>query len=562
MNNIFQLVSVLASWSKTVRNSRAIIILATAAGAVAGLGSTALIAIINRVLAHGPSRQSVIGFAVLCGLIPLAGFISQTMLVRLTARAAHDLRLRLSGQILAAPYRVLEEIGIARLLATITEDIPAVTTAVTSLPLLGTQLAIMLGCLAYLGWLSWPLLLVVLGYMVLGIISHQIPMIRTVRYFRLMRGEWDATFKGIRALTEGTKELKLNRERRDAFIALQLKPAIDGVEHYGVIANTIAAAATNWGQILFFIFIGLILFVTPLLMAVSQQSLVGYTLTVLFMIAPLSIILNTMPTLGRAQVAAEKVKALGLSLTNVPAEAVNSGQLAGKSWRQLDFAGVTHVYRQENGEEFSVGPLHLSFTPGEVVFLIGGNGSGKTTLAKLLIGLYEPEMGNIYLDGTPITLANRDDYRQNFSVVFYDFYLFDRLFGVKKRDLESKSREYLVQLQLDHKVSIDEDKLSTTDLSQGQRKRLALLASYLEDRPIYVFDEWASDQDPAFKEVFYRRIVPELKARGKSVIVISHDDHYYNLADRIIKMERGQIEYDKRLSVATGPEEALSARAI
>jgi putative ATP-binding cassette transporter len=174
---------------------------------------------------------------------------------------------------------------------------------------------------------------------------------------------------------------------------------------------------------------------------------------------------------------------------------------------------------------------------------VGGNGSGKTTLAKLLTGLYAPDGGDIRFDGQLITDQNREWYSQHFSVVFSDFFLFDSLLGLKRQvsNLDATARDYLVQLQLDHKVQVKDGNLSTTSLSQGQRKRLALLTAYLEDRPIYIFDEWAADQDPMFKEVFYDRLLPELRAKGKTVIVISHDDRYYHVADRIIKLDYGQL---------------------
>jgi putative ATP-binding cassette transporter len=207
---------------------------------------------------------------------------------------------------------------------------------------------------------------------------------------------------------------------------------------------------------------------------------------------------------------------------------------------------VTHSYHQEGGGgEFQLGPINLTLYPGELIFLIGGNGSGKTTLAKLLMGLYEPESGEIRVDDKPVTMAERDDYRQQFSAVFYDFYLFERLFGMDATNVDAESRKYIDLLQLSNKLQVKNGHLSTIDLSQGQRKRVALLNAYLEDRPIYIFDEWAADQDPQFKEIFYYELVPELKSRGKTVIVISHDDRYYGLADRLIKLESGQIEYDQ-----------------
>ena len=177
---------------------------------------------------------------------------------------------------------------------------------------------------------------------------------------------------------------------------------------------------------------------------------------------------------------------------------------------------------------------------------MGGNGSGKSTLAKLITGLYIPESGVVRINGNIVNDDNREWYRQHFSVVFSDFFLFERLLGITNPNLNVQAQEYLQQLRLERKVRIENDKLSTTQLSQGQRKRLALLTAYLEDRPIYLFDEWAFDQDPTFREIFYRQILPNLKQRNKAVLVISHDDHYFDLADRIIKLDYGTIEYDRQ----------------
>jgi putative ATP-binding cassette transporter len=221
----------------------------------------------------------------------------------------------------------------------------------------------------------------------------------------------------------------------------------------------------------------------------------------------------------------------------------------------LELVGVTHTYYQEKDDtHFTLGPINLTFQPGEVVFLIGGNGSGKSTLAKIVSGLYPPDMGEIRLDGELISDKNRDNYRQLFAAVFSDFFVFETLLGLEHPDLDAQAQEYLAQLHLGHKVKVRDGQLSTIDLSQGQRKRLALLTAYLEDRSFYLFDEWASDQDPHFKEIFYTRILPDLKDRGKAVLVLTHDDHYFHLADRMIKLDYGKLVYDKR-----APAESLDS---
>jgi putative ATP-binding cassette transporter len=185
----------------------------------------------------------------------------------------------------------------------------------------------------------------------------------------------------------------------------------------------------------------------------------------------------------------------------------------------------------------------MELTPGEIVFVTGGNGSGKTTYAKLLTGLYVPTTGEIRCNGIAVNDENRFAYRQNFSTVFFDFFLFDCLLGLDASEADVEIADYLTTLDLAHKVDVRKGLLSTTELSQGQRKRLALLTAYLENRPIYVFDEWAADQDPMFKDVFYYQLLPALKRRGKAVVVISHDDRYFEIADRTIKLDSGRVDY-------------------
>jgi putative pyoverdin transport system ATP-binding/permease protein len=203
---------------------------------------------------------------------------------------------------------------------------------------------------------------------------------------------------------------------------------------------------------------------------------------------------------------------------------------------------VTHTYRREADDGvFAVGPLDLELSPGEVVFVIGGNGSGKTTLAKLLVGLYAPETGCIELNDALVGAETREGYRQSFSAVFSDFHLFDKLLGIASGGLDERALQLLRSLELERHVVVKDGAFSTTQLSLGQRKRLALLVARLEDRSVYVFDEWAADQDPAYKDVFYRELLPELRASGKAVLVITHDDHYFGLADRCLRLENGRL---------------------
>ncbi|GAB4587275.1 ATP-binding cassette domain-containing protein [Nocardia sp. IFM 10818] len=197
---------------------------------------------------------------------------------------------------------------------------------------------------------------------------------------------------------------------------------------------------------------------------------------------------------------------------------------------------------------FHLGPLDLTFEPGQVTFIVGGNGSGKSTLAKLITGLYVPETGHLTLNGEQIDHENIEWFRQNSSAIFTDFHLFEDYLGFDRPGIDDEVRHYLEELQIAHKVTVKDGRLSTINLSQGQRKRLALLTALLEDRAIYLFDEWAADQEPKFRDVFYREILTKLKQRGKTVIVITHDDRYFDLADQIVKLDFGRVAEAKLLA--------------
>lgn len=521
-------------------------------GLISGMSAAGLIALINLMLSQNqPTLTTVVWiFVALCLLRLIGNFASQVLLIRLSQTAILDLRMFLSQRILASPLRHLEEMGAHRLLAALTDDIQAIANTATILPFFFINVAILVGCQIYLFWLSPSIFALSLVFLILAIGSYQLPITRALTSLKIAREQEDHLFKHFRAITHGIKELKLHRRRRQAFFAEELQKTVQIYRRHNIIGNVVYAAAASWGQSLLFIGIGLLLFTLPAIHDVSPQILSGYALTVIFMMKPLEYLMTILPPLTQAIVSLQKIESLGLSLSAHPIDSNPSTLLESNvSWQRLELVDVTHAYYQEREENnFTLGPINLAFHPGEIVFIVGGNGSGKSTLAKLITGLYIPESGQIYLNDQLIDPEYREWYRQQFSVVFADFYLFDRLLGISSDKLNAQTQDYLVRLQLDHKVKVKDGVLSTTELSQGQRKRLALLTAYLDDRPIYLFDEWAADQDPFFKKIFYTQLLSELKNRGKTVLVISHDDQYFYLADRIVKLEYGKVKYDQPMS--------------
>lgn len=533
------------------RATRRLLAASIIVGVISGLGTVALLVLINRSL-HDQAIPSPVGvgvvFAGLCALVTIGRVSSAALLSLLGQGLVKDLRLELCRRILTSPLPRLEALGSHRLLATLTDDVGSLMQVLVFVPGLFIRGSIILGCLAYMAWLDVELFVLLLAVVTLGVLSYHLPAQLGLRRFREAREEQDALFDHFRSLTQGAKELKLNRQRRGAFIEL-LEVTTEAVRRLRVTANVIYGTAAAWGHLLFFVVIGVLLYARPAFIEADRETLVSYTLVLLYMITPLQILLDNLPTLGRAQVAVDKIRNLGFSLGPIELErsevsAASGGDVPPSrgAFQRLELVGVIHTYRRDGQDfDFQLGPIDLELQPGELVFLVGGNGSGKTTLAKVLVGLYRPEQGMIRLDGRPVMDKDADDYRQLFSVIFSDFFLFERLLGLERPTLDDEARRYLEELRLDHKVVIEDGRLSTTDLSEGQRKRLALLTAYLEDRAVYVFDEWAADQDPVFKQIFYLEILEGLRRRGKALVVISHDDRYYHLADRIVRLEEGRL---------------------
>lgn len=531
-----------------LQSSWRMVAIAIGTGFLSGGSSAALIALISRAVSHdsGSSAPVIFGFMGLALVAGVTHFLAQFVLIRLSQNAIFSLRLRLSDQILASKLSHLEQLGNPRLLATLTEDVQAVTQGVYVLPFFCIDLAIVLGCLVYLWLLYWSVFLLVLVLLVVGLGSCLLLLGKARRLLVLVREEQDQLFKHFRVITEGIKELKLHHQRRQDFITNELQVTADSLRRDNIRSLTLFAITASWGQFLLFFAIGLVLFVVPSLLNLSPQALAGYILTFTYLMLPMENLVNNIPQLSRASVALQKIESLGLSLSE-RAEVLATPPAPNSNWQRSELKGVTHHYYGGQESDFVLGPINLTLYPGELVFIVGGNGSGKSTLAKLITGLYIPEAGEIWFDDHLIAQNNQEWYRQHFTAVFSDFYVFDRLMGLAKPELDTQAQIYLKQLQLDRKVKIEQGRLSTTSLSQGQRKRLALLTAYLEDRPIYLFDEWAADQDPVFKEIFYTKLLPDLRNRGKTVLVISHDDRYFHLGDRLVKLDYGQVEYDKRL---------------
>lgn len=473
---------------------------------------------------------------------------SQLALTALGHHFVFRLRSEFIKRILDTQIERVEQLGSASLLAGLTSDVRAITIAFVRLPELVQGIILTFGSAAYLAWLSSKMLAVTALWIAITIWGGFMLVSRVYKHMAVLRETEDKLYNDYQTVLEGRKELTLNRERAEHIFNNLYIPDAREYRHHIIRADTFHLSAVNWSNIMMLGAIGLVFWMANSLGWADTNVAATYSLTLLFLRTPLLSAVGALPTLLSAQVAFNKLKKFDLA----PFKAEFPRPQAFPNWQTLELRNVMFRYQDS---AFSVGPVNLTIRRGELLFLIGGNGSGKSTLAMLLTGLYQPQSGEILLDGTALSAEKPEDYRKLFSAVFTDVWLFDRLLGPEGQQANPALVEkWLTQLQMSHKLELQDGKILNLKLSKGQKKRVALLLALAEERDIILLDEWAADQDPHFRREFYQVLLPLMQEMGKTIFAISHDDHYFIHADRLLEMRDG------KLSELTGEERDAASR--
>ncbi len=281
-----------------LRSSGRMVALAIVTGFLSGGSSAALIALISRAVGRsGSLTPLLLGFVGLALTAAVTSFLSQVVLIRLSQQAVYQLRLHLSRQILATELSQLEQLGASRLLATLTDDVQSITTAVQVMPFLCIDAAIVIGCFSYLAWLYASALVWVIGVIVIGVGSCQWLLSRARKIMTLVREEQDQLYCHFRSLTDGIKELKLHQQRQQDFLQNDLNHSAANYQRYHVRSLTLFAITSSWGQFTLFFVIGVVLFALPNLIQITPQTLAGYVLTFIYLMLPINNLLFNLPSL-------------------------------------------------------------------------------------------------------------------------------------------------------------------------------------------------------------------------------------------------------------------------
>ncbi|MGG3622487.1 cyclic peptide export ABC transporter [Bacillus gobiensis] len=509
-----------------------------------GFGNAMIIFIINEALIREAHSNSNLILYFVLGIITyvLAQKLVRTQLITLTNNLIYEKRLSLIDNILNNPYEKLERMETEKIQTTLNNDTEAISnhapTIITGL----TDSITLLCCLVYLGVINVYGLLISIGVIFIAAGLYYLAGRSANKLWEQTRNIQNTFFRYINDLIGGYKEISIGTPKRREFRE-DMKESCSEYKDKRILGGLKFANVFIIGELLFVVVIGAVTFLFPILFKdVQSEFLQSYVFVFLYMTGPINSILNAIPNAIQMRISWKRIKAFSNDLSDSKVQKDARDPLK-PSWPMvMELRDISYQYDRENGDFFQVGPIDVQVKSGEIVFITGGNGSGKSTLAKLITGLYSPKKGSIFINNQKV---RPDELGDLYSAIFSDYYLFSKVYGIDCSSKEEEINSYLKRLAIHEKVHIQDGKFSTTKLSTGQRKRLALLISYLEDKPVHLFDEWAADQDPEFRHFFYMDLLPELKAKGKCVIAITHDDRYFHLADKVIKMERGKVAGDE-----------------
>lgn len=527
------------------RHRKALTLAAVLSVASAGLSLLLLARIreaADTVAAH-PTALSMLGGIGLVLAMVGTNLGYQTFVARLSASTVAALRRDLSRAFLALDYsklRANEHLVSSALIADVTRLAPLLLI----LPHTLFQALMVIFGFAYLYTISAPLLLLYATIVIVGIGCSAAILRGTVRRFRLLRTREEKLFELLGAVAKGKKELTLSRPRARHFLDVVLAAAIEDARLLAESAQRWLVYGESWSTGLAFCAVFGVIYGNQTMAGEPANVVLQFVLVALFLMSPMQTLMYSVREISSGFSSVRHLESIGVApwkaKPSEPADDVDETTPDG--WRRIEVRDLVYQYEAESGDGFCLGPIDLAIDRGEIVFIIGGNGSGKSTLALLLVGLIAPTAGRLEIDGTAVERNTLAAYRSLFTGVFADFYVFPHVLdrsGHPASDAEING--WLTRLQLPADVTAHRGELSTVHLSHGQRKRLALAQAYVDDADIYVFDEWAADQDPQFRNYFYLYLLPELKERGKTVVVVTHDDRYFSTADRVVKLERGRL---------------------
>lgn len=453
-----------------------------------------------------------------------------------------DYRKELANRVIKTDYSKTEK-KLDRLIAVLLFEISTIGGFGKLIPQAFVALFQLVAVLLYLATISWQLTLLV--FMIL--VGVTIVNVLTLPIFKSLENKLSHTrFRlhfALDRMERGFKDLIMNREHSTYYASNAIDKPSRETSMLGFKLYVIRTKIDSVVNAMIIIGFASALIFTIYYLKIDQTELIRYLTFFLFIIPSMAMISNFFKQVKNVENALIQIEEFDVDIKSAAMQLEEKISFQPNSTNPIISLDNISFFYGENETGFKMGPINMDIHENEVLIIKGGNGSGKSTLFKLITGLYTPKVGNVKFQGTPISESNVNSFRSYFACYFTDSPVFDDLGYIKTDMVKEKGQELIEMLELEGKASFDSnDEITDTNLSHGQRGRLNLLRVLLEDKMIYFFDEWAANQDPYFKKKFYTEIIPELKKSGKTVVLISHDDQYFDTADRIVTLENGLIK--------------------
>lgn len=533
------------------------------AACVAGLSNALILAIVNAAAEHASQSESRPLYAVaFAAAMVLYIFSQRWILVQAASEIeaiVHSVRMRIISTLRDCELLDVEHLGRSVIYSGVARHTQTLSQSASTLTIAVQMAILILFTTAYIAYLSITSFLVLISFMAVALFIYFRKSYSVRNNLRSTLEMDNEVYGAIDDLLDGFKEAKLSRRKTKSILQRAEKISENAAD---IRSNTQILLAKNFifSQTAFYLLLGTMVFIVSMISSDYSDEVQKSTTAVLFIIGPISGLIGSISIFENASAAAEAIMDLESKLNTL---AGRNGQKSddtelktapcvdqlSPAFQQIELKDAVFSFQTDDQTEapFQIGPIDLKITRGKTIFITGGNGSGKSTLLRVLTGLYPLTQGQILLDGQNVSRENLQDYRELFSAVFGDFHLSRHLDGVDDNALH-ETDFWMKTLEIQGKVRIENKAFSTTELSTGQRKRLALVATVLEQRPILVLDEWAADQDPIFRKKFYREILPMLRERGWTIIAVTHDSRFFDSADMQMHMEEGKMtEFDPEL---------------
>ncbi len=504
--------------------------------------SFGIIYIINNALAGNDNflkNHMGLVFSALIIYTYLLNIIFQKELNKFSFRLLYNNEKSLFGKMLQIPLDVLEKLGSQRFFTAV-EDLRVFAFLPYTVTHTVNSLLMILLCLVYMFTLSITAALIVVGLIILVAGCYFIVMNSMSKQVEKLREYNDHYYKYVDDVMKGFKELKLNFFRRKNLMNRFLIPNRDQAGVLDFRINYVFLSINLISQYGLYFVIAVILFLLPEWGFLERKDVIAYVVIILFISGPINNLINLQQMYTRFMVAHRRIKKFVNDFQAEERQEENSGK---DQFETLTFNGIEYAYKEDpntKDKSFVLGALDLNITKGETIFIVGGNGSGKSTFIKILTGLYTPSKGEILLDNKPV--SSTGDFQNLIAAVFTNNHLFSHNYEDYELENNLTYIELLETMKMNEVVADDTEDSARRNFSKGQSKRMSLIFALLEKKPILVLDEWAADQDPHFRKYFYTELLPKLKKEGKTIIAVTHDDAYFEYADRILKFDYGKIE--------------------